>query len=273
MQPGHAGGEDSPIPGVLDALFHERLRPRHGLLDAPRVNAAVPDQGLQRQTRGLSANGVERGNDHGLRRVVNNEVYPGQLLEGADIAAFSADNPPLHLIRRQRHRGHRGLRHLLHRTALDGHRDDLPRPAVRFSLGLLFDLFQQHRRFVPGFPLCFLQYETARLVHVQTGDPLGFFSPVQAFLLHRFAYLRDLRLFLLDHPVALLQGLRTAFQRLLPLTQPALRALQVLSALPVLSFHFLAQTVRLILGLQQRFFTTGLQIGAFFLQIPLQIGQ
>ena len=49
----------------------------------------------------LAADRVEAGEDHRLGRVVDDQVDAGRLLEGADVAALAADDPALHLVRRQ----------------------------------------------------------------------------------------------------------------------------------------------------------------------------
>ena len=55
-------------------------------------------------------------------------------LQGADIAALAADDAALHLIVGQGHHGHRGLRHMVGGTTLNGQRDDLAGLGVGFVL-------------------------------------------------------------------------------------------------------------------------------------------
>ena len=71
---------------------------RDDLLDAGRVDAAVLDQLLQRELGGLAADVVEARDDDDARRVVDDDVDAGGLLEGADVAALAADDPPLHVV-------------------------------------------------------------------------------------------------------------------------------------------------------------------------------
>ena len=61
------------------------------------MDASVHDQLFERQTRDLAAYRVERGQGDRLRRVVDDEVYAGQRLERADIAALAAAAAALHL--------------------------------------------------------------------------------------------------------------------------------------------------------------------------------
>ena len=69
-----------------------------GLLDPGRVDAAVGEQLLQRHAGDLAADAVEAGQDHGVRRVVDDEVDAGEVLEGADVAALAADDAALHVV-------------------------------------------------------------------------------------------------------------------------------------------------------------------------------
>ena len=100
-RPGHAG----VVGGLLAGLAHDRVDLGAGLgddlLDAAGVDAAVGDELGDRQPGDLAADRVEAGQDHGLGRVVDDQVDAGRLLEGADVAALAADDPALHLVRRQ----------------------------------------------------------------------------------------------------------------------------------------------------------------------------
>ena len=55
----------------------------------------------ERDLRGLAADAVERREHDRLRRVVDDEVDAGEVLEGADVAAFAADDPALHVVGRE----------------------------------------------------------------------------------------------------------------------------------------------------------------------------
>ena len=48
--------------------------------------------------RDLAADAVERREDDRVRRVVDDEVDAGQMLERADVAALAADDPALHVV-------------------------------------------------------------------------------------------------------------------------------------------------------------------------------
>ena len=109
----------------LDGGVHLALGHFHHFLDAGGVDAAVQDELFQGQAGDLPADGVEAGDGDGLRGVVDDEVHAGEGLQGADVAAFAADDPALHLVVGQGNDGDGGLRHVVSGTALDGQADDL----------------------------------------------------------------------------------------------------------------------------------------------------
>ncbi|GAA3422207.1 hypothetical protein GCM10018952_71490 [Streptosporangium vulgare] len=84
-----------------------------GLLDALRMDAAVEDELLQGEPPGLAADRVEARQQHGFRRVVDDQVDAGGRLEGPDVAALTADDAPLHLVTGQVQDAHHGLGGLL----------------------------------------------------------------------------------------------------------------------------------------------------------------
>src|SRR5436305_1254514 len=93
--------EDRLLARLADVVLELRLRLVVHLLDAGRVDAPVLDQLHERQLRRLTADAVERRQDDGLRRVVDDEVDAGEMLEGANVAALAADDPALHVVGRE----------------------------------------------------------------------------------------------------------------------------------------------------------------------------
>src|SRR5699024_1869617 len=93
----HAGldADDVRLEGgffapVADVVLHVLLGAGDDLLDAGRVDATVADQFTERQLGDLAPERIEAGQQHGLGRVVDDQVNAGQALEGADVAAFAA---------------------------------------------------------------------------------------------------------------------------------------------------------------------------------------
>ena len=84
--------------------------------------------------------GSNDGQGDRLRRVVDDEVYAGQRLERADIAALAADDAALHLIIGQRNDRDGRLGNVVCRAALDGSGDDLAGGLLALILEPLVDL-------------------------------------------------------------------------------------------------------------------------------------
>ena len=71
------------------------------LLDPRGMDAAVLDQLRQGHLRHLAADPVERREHDGARRVVDDDVHTGQVLERPDVPALSADDAALHVVGRE----------------------------------------------------------------------------------------------------------------------------------------------------------------------------
>ena len=90
------------------------------LLDARRVDAAVGDEALEGEAGDLAAVGVVGGDEHGLGRIVDDEVHAGVQLQRPDVAALAPDDAALHVVGRQVHDRDRGLHGVVGGQALDG---------------------------------------------------------------------------------------------------------------------------------------------------------
>ena len=141
----HAELEDGLLAGLLYVGLDLFLGLGGHLLDAGRVDAPVQYQPVQGDACDLPADGVEAGNRHGLRRIVDDEVDAGGLLEGADVAALAPDQPAFHLVVGQRHSGDGGLGDDLRGAALDGRGQYLLRPLAGLILELGLPLVQAPR--------------------------------------------------------------------------------------------------------------------------------
>ena len=102
------------------------------LLDARRVDAAVLDQLGQRQPGRLAADVVEGADDDHAGRVVHDHVHAGALLEGADVAAFAADDAALHVVAGDVHGADGGVGGVLGGVAVDGGGQDARGPSPRW---------------------------------------------------------------------------------------------------------------------------------------------
>ena len=95
------------------------------------MNPAVGDEGLQRDPPDLASHRVEAREDDGFGRVVDDEVDAGHLLERADVAAFSADDPALHVVARDVDDRDGRLGGVVGSDPLDGNADDVAGTSCR----------------------------------------------------------------------------------------------------------------------------------------------
>ena len=61
------------------------------------MDAPVLHEALERNARDLAPDGIEAGEDHCLRRIVDDEIDAGGQLQRADVATFAADDPAFHV--------------------------------------------------------------------------------------------------------------------------------------------------------------------------------
>ena len=99
------------------------------------------------------ADRVEAAHDHHARRVVDDHVHAGRLLEAADVPPLAADHPALHVVAGDGHRADRVVAGLLGGVALDRLEDDLPALLLGLFLGLLGDALDQRPGLLPALVL------------------------------------------------------------------------------------------------------------------------
>jgi hypothetical protein len=97
------------------------------------VDATIGDELRDRDPGDLAAHGVEAAQDDRLRRVIDDQVDAGGLLEGADVATLPTDDPALHLVGRQMDDADGVLRRVVRGDALHRGEDDV----AGLVLGLL----------------------------------------------------------------------------------------------------------------------------------------
>ncbi len=100
------GGFGGLAHGVLDVA----LGLVDGLFDPGRVDAAVLHEGAEGDPGDFAADRVEGADGHGIGRVVDDEVDASGRFDGADVAAFAADDPALHVVAGDLDDGDRRLR-------------------------------------------------------------------------------------------------------------------------------------------------------------------
>jgi len=132
--------EDRLLACLDDVLLELGLRLVIHLLDPGRVDATVLDQLSERDLGHLAADAVEGGENDRVRRVVDDDVDSGQALESANVTAFAADDPALHVVRGKLDHRDRRLGSVTRRHALQGIGDEVARASLRFQPGLLLEL-------------------------------------------------------------------------------------------------------------------------------------
>ncbi len=142
------------------------------LLDPGRVDAAVLEQLLEGDPRDLAADAVEARQQHGAGRVVDDEVDPGEGLEGADVAALAADDPALQLVGLELDHRHGGLHRVTAGHALHAGGEDAARAPVGVVAGLLLDLADQPGAVVAQLVLQLAQQDLLGLAGAQPRHPL-----------------------------------------------------------------------------------------------------
>jgi hypothetical protein len=148
MELAAVGLEDRLLAGRVDVILDLGLRLVVHLLDPRRLDAAVLDQLREGELRDLAADAVERREHDGLRRVVDDDVDAGQMLERPDVASLSADDAALHVVRREldHRRGRLGCMAGGH--SLEGVGDEVARAALGLDLRLLLELTDAAREIV-----------------------------------------------------------------------------------------------------------------------------
>ena len=172
MQGADAGLEDRLLADLLDVVGDLRLGLVEGLLDPRRMDPAVLEQLLERQASNGTADAVEARQDHGRRRVVDDEVDPRQGLERADVAALAPDDAPLHLVRLERDDRDGGLRGVAPGHPLHDGRKDAARATVGVAAGLLLHVADQDGALVAQLVLELLEEDLLRLADAEPRDPL-----------------------------------------------------------------------------------------------------
>ena len=92
---------ESLLVHILRGLVVHLSSMRAGWLRPSAMRFSIVMRPISRRT------GLEARDGHALRRVVDDQIRAGDLLEGADVAAFAADDAALQVVARQVDRGHR----------------------------------------------------------------------------------------------------------------------------------------------------------------------
>jgi hypothetical protein len=157
---------------LLDVALELGLRLVVRLLDPCRMDATVLQEPLEREAGDLAPDAVEPGQDHGVGRVVDDEVDAGEMLEGADVAALAADDAALHVVGGELDDGDRGLGGVPRGQPLHHDGEDVAHAPLGVALGLALDLAQPAGGVVAGLVLHLLEEDLLGLRGRQAGRPL-----------------------------------------------------------------------------------------------------
>ena len=124
---------------------------RVGWIRPSRISRVMASRAISRRT------GSNAGKHHGIGRVVNQHRHAGGGLEGADVAAFAADDAALDVVALEGDGGGGGFEGVLAGVTLDGDADDAAGLFLRARLGLFDDVARQVARVARGFLLDFLE--------------------------------------------------------------------------------------------------------------------
>ena len=258
--------EDGLLAGLADLVVHLALGLLHHLLDAGGVDAAVHDQLLQGDAGHLAANRIEGGDDHGLRRVVDDQIDAGGGFEGADVAALAADDAALHVVVGQRHHGDGGLRHVVGGALLNRQGDDVAGLFVGLLPGLGLHLAHHHGGVVVGVLLNAIHQDLLGLVGGHAGDALQLGLLAIVHLLGLGLQALNLAIFLVQRLLPGLQVVQFLVELLLALVHPALQPRHLVAAVTNFFIKLRLQADDFFLGLKHGFLFLVLRLARGLLQ-------
>jgi hypothetical protein len=161
--------EHGLLAGLAHMLFQLRLRVVVHLLDPRGMDAPVLDELVERHARNFPPERIERREHDGMRRVVDDEVDAGEMLEAADVPPLAPDDPALEVVRRELDDRNGRLCRVARGDALEGVSDERPRPPPSLGAGLLLELAHVPSELVAHEVLRALDQLLLRLVHREPG--------------------------------------------------------------------------------------------------------
>ncbi len=218
------------------------------------MDAAVGDEILERDAPDLTPHRIEAREDDRLGRVVDDEVDAGQLLEGADVAAFAADDAALEVVARDVDDRDRGLRGVVRGDPADGDADDVAGLAVRLFAGALLRFADDDRRVVAHVLLDAVEQDGLRLVRGHAGERLEPGLLLGDSLVELLLALGDLPSLAGQLVLALVERFGAALDGLLALKQTCLHRGDVLAALLALLLGLSLEVEDLVLRLEEHLF-------------------
>ncbi len=273
VEPVHPGVEGGLLAGLPDIYLQFLGNLFDNLLDAPGMDAAVGDEPFQAAPGHLPPYRVKGAQDDRFRGIVDNDVHPGGGFQGADVAAFPADNAPFHLFVGQGHHRDGLLGHIVRSIAFDGQGDDILGLAVGMLLGLGFDALYQAGGVGPDFPLhgrkeIFLGLGGAHTGQLLQAGVLFLHQVLVALVLDlQFLFLPGRQLMLFDQfGLPFIQQRPFLLQVFLLLEDAALQLVEFVAPLVGLLFKVHLHLQKLVFGLEFGLFPEAVGFLAGFIQ-------
>ena len=164
--------EHGLLAGLHDVLLELGLCLVVHLLDPRGMDPAVLDELLEREPCDLAPQRIERRQDDGMGRVVDDEVDARQVLERADVPSLAADDPALEIVRRELDHSDRRLGRVARRDALERVGDERASPTACVRSRLLLHLPHLPCELVSHEVLRTFDQLLPRFVHGQARDLL-----------------------------------------------------------------------------------------------------
>ena len=254
------GLKHSILAGFPDLVFHFFASLFHRFLNAGRVDAAVHDQLLHSDAGDFTAHRVEGGYDDGLGGVVDDQIHTGGSFQRTDVAAFTANDPTLHVVIGQGDHRHGAFRHMVGSALLNGQGDDVASLLFALFLGTGFDFPHHGGGVVIGFLLHTLHNDLPCLVLGHGGNPFQLGVLLLGQCLGFFLHFLDVRSLFVQAGFPGLHVVSLLVQGFFPLEQAALVPLNLRPAVAdfLIVFRFFPVIFRLslqdlLLGLQHLF--------------------
>ena len=225
----------------------------NSLLDARGVNAAVGDEGLERDPPDFAAHRVETREDDCFRSVVDDEIDPRHLLERPDVATFSADDPALHVVAGDVDDRDGRLGGVVGGDALDRDPNDVAGTLVGLFASASLRVADDGRGLLLDVVLDAVDEFGARLVGGHAGDALETVALFRDRILEFLLGLGDLTLHRRELVLALVQRLCSTVDGGFALGHAGFERLNLLAAFLVVVLRVLLELEYLVLGLEQGF--------------------
>ncbi len=170
MEAGDVAFEDGFFAHLADVVFDFLLGEINDFLDARGVDAAVGDEFFHGDFRDFAADGIEAVDGDDAGGVVDDDIDAGGLLEGADVAAFAADDAAFHVVAGNLHALGGAFAGDFGGVALHRLEQDVRGFLLGFFLGLVFDAGDHEGGIVAGFVFDAAEEELAGFVRAHAGD-------------------------------------------------------------------------------------------------------